>query len=270
LLHQVTPASAVASLASPAARRLAYEMAVCVCEADDLLNDAERTFLADLRRELKLDGEAVASFQQETDALVQVPLVTPAPTAPSQSLGLTASAAGAEVDRMILNYAILNGALELLPESLATMAIVPLQMKMVYRVGKRYGFELDRRHITELLGAAGVGLSSQVVEGFARKLLGGLLGKAAGGMGRKVGQQVASSAMSFASTYALGQMAQRYYAGGRTLSGMQLKELFGSLTEQAKTLHGRYAGEIQQKARGINPAQLLNLVRGGQAGDPAP
>jgi uncharacterized protein (DUF697 family) len=183
---------------------------------------------------------------------------------------LAASATEAEVDKMILNYAILNGALELLPESLATMAIVPLQMRMVYRVGKRYGFELDRRHITELLGAAGVGLSSQVVEGFARKLLGGLLGKAAGGMGRKVGQQVASSAMSFASTYALGQMAQRYYAGGRTLSGMQLKELFGSLTQQAKTLHGRYAGEIEQRARTLNPAQLLNLVRGGQAGDPVP
>jgi len=105
----------------------------------------------------------------------------------------------------VLNYSILNGALELLPDSLATMAIVPLQMKMVYRIGKRYGYELDRRHITELLGAAGVGLTSQVVEGFARKLFGGLLGKVAGGLGRRAGDQLAGSAMSFASTYALVQ-----------------------------------------------------------------
>ena len=49
-----------------------------------------------------------------------------------------------EQDRVILNYAILNGALELLPDSLASMAIISLQMKMMYRIGKSYGFDLDR------------------------------------------------------------------------------------------------------------------------------
>ena len=49
-----------------------------------------------------------------------------------------------EQDSVILNYAILNGALELLPDTLASMAIIPLQMKMVYRIGKSYGYELDR------------------------------------------------------------------------------------------------------------------------------
>jgi uncharacterized protein (DUF697 family) len=44
---------------------------------------------------------------------------------------------------MILNSAILNGALEIMPHTLATMAIVPLQMRMVYHIGKSYGFELD-------------------------------------------------------------------------------------------------------------------------------
>lgn len=48
------------------------------------------------------------------------------------------------------------------------------------RIGKAHGCELDRGHIKELLGVAGVGLTSQVVEGYARKLLGGLLGKVGG------------------------------------------------------------------------------------------
>jgi len=48
-------------------------------------------------------------------------------------------------DRMILNCAIVNGALELLPDTLASMAIIPLQMKLVYRIGKSYGYKLDRR-----------------------------------------------------------------------------------------------------------------------------
>jgi uncharacterized protein (DUF697 family)/tellurite resistance protein len=262
LLRQATPADAVAPLTAHETRQLAYEMAVYVCEADDALNEAEQRFLAELRRELKLDDQATAAFQQQADALTQAPLVTSTAAATAPPPPQTASAADAEVDRMVLNYSILNGALELLPESLATMAIVPVQMKMVYRIGKRYGYDLDRRHITELLGAAGVGLTSQVVEGFARKLLGGLLGKVAGGLGRRAGNQLASSAMSFASTYALGQMAQRYYAGGRSLSALQLKELFTSLTEQARSLHSRYAGEIQQRASNLNPSQLLNLVHG--------
>jgi len=81
---------------------------------------------------------------------------------------------------MIIRYAILNGALELLPENLATMAIVPLQMKMVYRIGKAHGAELDRSSIRESLATAGLGLGSQMLEGFARKWIGGL-GKKAGG-----------------------------------------------------------------------------------------
>ena len=112
------------------------------------------------------------------------------------------------------------------------MAIIPLQMKMVYRLGKAHGYELDRGHLKELLGVAGVGLTSQVVEGYARKLLGGLLGKVGGGMVKSVGKQVASSAMSFATTWALGKMAQQYYAGGRKLSAIELRQLFGSLTNR--------------------------------------
>jgi len=63
-------------------------------------------------------------------------------------------------------------------------------------------------------------------------------------------------------------MAQRYYAGGRSLSALQLKELLTSLTEQARSLHSRYAGEIQQRAGALNPAQLLNLVRGNPGSEP--
>jgi uncharacterized protein (DUF697 family) len=264
LLRQTTLPEVVAPLTSLELRQLAYEMAVCVCEADDLLDPAETSFLSELRQALGLDLQAVASFQEQADALVQLPHSgsTASAKAVPPVLSVTSAGTDPELDRLILNASILNGALELLPDSLATMAIVPLQMRLVYRVGKSHGYELDRRHITELLGAAGVGLTSQVVEGFARKLLGGLLGKVAGGLGRGAGRHFASSAMSFASTYALGQLAQRYYAGGRKLSAVQLQELFSSLTGQARSLHDRYTGEIQQRASLLKPGQLLSLVRG--------
>ena len=268
LLRQVSTSQAAQALIAPETRQLAYEMAVCVCEADDVLNEPEKQYLAELRRELRLNTAETVRIEQQADALAVEPLAEPASTTPPAIATATAAAnaAGAapEVDKMILNYAILNGALELLPDSLATMAIIPLQMKMVYRIGKSHGYELDRGHIKELMGVAGVGLTSQVVEGYARKLLGGLLGKAGGGIAKSVGKQLASSAMSFATTWALGRLAQQYYAGGRTLSAIELRQLFSSLTEQARGLHGNYASAIREKAGSLNLTQLLPIIRGQQ------
>ena len=262
LLKRTSLEQVAAALPAPEQRQLAYEMAVCVCDADDALHDGEKRFLGELRRALSLGDAATAGFEQQAEALTVGAVPPPIPTAAKVPPVANVTATETAADPMILNYAILNGALELLPDSLATMAIVPLQMKMVYRIGKQHGHELSRGHIAELLGAAGIGLTSQVVEGYARKLLGGLLGKIGGGLGRKAGNQLASSAMSFATTYALGNLAQRYYAGGRTLSGMQLREAFSSLLGDAKSVHSRHLEEIQQKARTINPSQLLGLVKG--------
>ena len=258
LLKQVTLTQAAASLHTPELRQLAYEMAVCVCDADGAQPDAEKSFLAELHRALQLDPAATAPFERSADALAVAPLGASAVRASSAA----GPAAEAEVDRMILNYAILNGALELMPESLATMAIIPLQMKMVYRIGKHHGHELDRGHIKELAATAGLGLTSQVVEGYARKLLGGLLGKVGGGMGQSVGKQVASSAMSFASTWALGKMAGQYYSGGRKLSAIEMRQLFTSLTGQARDLHANYASAIRDKAGSLNLTELLPIIRG--------
>jgi len=168
----------------------------------------------------------------------------------------------AEQDRMILNYAILNGALELLPDSLASMAIIPLQMKMVYRIGRSYGFELDRGHIGEFLATAGVGMASQYVEQVGVRLLGNVLGRGLlGGLLGGVAKQAASSGFSFATTYALGRLAVRYYAGGRTFSTQVLKDTYTGLLEEAKGLQGRYLPAIQEKARTIDVAQVLQDIR---------
>lgn len=265
LLRQVAAAQTAQALTRPEVRQLAYEMAVGVCESDDVLNDAERRFLSELRQALRLEAAAADGIEQQAEGLAVEPLAGMTPALPPEPAAQPAAGVAApEVDRMILNYAILNGALELLPDSVATLAIIPLQMKMVYRVGKHHGYELDRGHIKELLGVVGVGLASQVVEGYARKLLGGLLGRAGGGLLRGVGRQVAGSAMAFATTWALGFLAQQYYGGGRTLSAVELRRLFDSLTTQARGLHGGYADAIREKAGSLDLRQLLPLIRGEQ------
>jgi uncharacterized protein (DUF697 family)/tellurite resistance protein len=256
LQQQMSLAEAVAPLDSPALRHFAYEMAVCVCEADKVIDEREDRFLQSLRRELQLDTSATAAFQQQAGSTARTALAEPPGPAVDE----------AALDRSILNYSIVNGALELLPQSLSTMAIIPLQMKMVHAISKRYGYSLDRGHIREFLATLGVGLTSQVVEGFALKLLGGLFGRLGGHGGRGVTHaitdQVASSAIAFATTYGLGQAARRYYAGGRKMSAVDLKGLFGSLTENAKSLHTRYLPQIQERAGTLNMRSLLPMIRG--------
>lgn len=238
-------------ITSSEGKNLAYEMAVCVCNADGSLKPGELQFLQNVRSALALDADTVGAHQETARALIEQPVATPLPPM------ITDSGAEQEVDRMILNASILNGALEIMPQTLATMAIVPLQMRLVYQIGRRYGFELDRGHIKDFLATVGVGLSSQVMEGFARQLVGGLTRRIAGRFLGGLASQATGSAVAFASTYALGQVAKRYYSGGRKLGGADLKEVFTSMLSNGRSLQTRYAGEIASKAGQVNLSQLL-------------
>ncbi len=290
MLKQTDAAQEARELSSPEVRRYAFEMAVAVCDADGRCSDAERRFLETLRASLGLDANESATVVTEADRLADfelaaaptamatamattmatTPAMTP-PAAPSAAPSASASSSSfgttrdvsAEVDASILKYAILNGALELLPQGLATMAIVPLQMKMVYGVGKSYGVSLDRGHIKEFIATIGVGMTSQVVENFARDLLGGLAKKFLGKTAGKVVKTATGAAMSFATTYALGQVAKQYYAGGRKLSSVDLRALFSREVERAKGLYTQHRPEIEQSARTLDAKQVLAMVRGG-------
>jgi len=251
---KISMAAASNEIQSATGRALAYEMAVCVCNADGVLNDAENKFLAELHQALCLDSSSTATHQQTAQAIATQPIDTRLPP-------IGAASQEAELDKLILNAAILNGALEIMPHTLATMAIIPLQMRMVYRIGSHYGFQLDRGHIKDFLATVGVGLTSQVFEGFTRRLIGGFTRSLAGGLLGGLAGQAAGSALGFATTYALGQVAKRYYASGRTLDAAQLKEAFSSMLLDARSLEGRYSRDIREKSRQVNVSELLPLVR---------
>ena len=263
LLKRVSQDDTIAALTSPDNRRLAYELCVGVCNADGVLSDAERAFLAALQARLGFDpaaGAAANAFAAHADALAMAPLAaTSAHEPPAPAGAMTPE----QQDQLILNYAILNGALELLPDSLATLAIIPLQMRMVYRIGKSYGYELDRGHIRDLLATAGIGMAGQYVERIGAGLVGHLFGRGlVGGLIGGVLGQAVSSGVSFAATYALGRLAVRYYAGGRTFSAQVLRDTYSGLLDEARGLQGHYLPAMQEKARTLNVAQILQDVRG--------
>src|SRR5690606_15058247 len=71
LLRRVDLAGTVARLGDAGQRELAYEMAVCVCDADGARSTAESAFLADLKARLKPDAAEVAAFERTESELVQ-------------------------------------------------------------------------------------------------------------------------------------------------------------------------------------------------------
>ena len=92
-----------------------------------------------------------------------------------------------------------------------------------------------------------------VIGNLSRQIGGGLFG----GLAR----EATGSVFAFGTTYALGQVAKRYYASGRNLDAAQLKEVFTSLVNEGNALQTRYSNDIVQKSRQINVAGLLPLVK---------
>jgi uncharacterized protein (DUF697 family) len=254
LMGKLSIESAAEGLQSAQIRLLAYEMARGICEAGGSITAPEQEFLTRLRTALSLSPEDSKAVDTEVDTLSLASFV---PGEAEQN--------GVDTQSMILKYSILNGALELLPETFATMAIIPMQMKMVYRIGKIHGVEQDRSLIKEFLATAGLGFGSQVVEGFARKLIGGVGKKLGGKTAGKIANQATGSAFSFATTYAIGHLAEKYHSSGKRLTGPEMKSLFISLSEQARSLHTQHLPAIQERAKTLNPSSILALVRGKES-----
>jgi uncharacterized protein (DUF697 family)/tellurite resistance protein len=254
LSGQTRLADVATKLSSDEARQKAYEMAVAVCHADGAPNPTEKAFLADLRVALRLDPAASGPVDATAGQIATV-----APSGPPAE----PAAAGA-TDDMIMKNAMLAAALELLPQGLATMAIVPLQLRMVYRIGADLGQTLDANQIKDLAGVLGIGAAGQVMEGMARRVLGGvvrgLFGRVVGGVAGAVVSTAGGAGLTFATTYALGHAARQYYAQGRKLSAADLRALFARLKTEAAELFPKVERQIRDQARGLDLKALLGRL----------
>ncbi len=244
----------VKSLSDDAARAYAYELALVVCNAGGTANDREQAFLKELRGALGLGATAVAQLEKDAAAL--------AGAAPAAGESSGAGAADPDLEQVILQQAMLAGAVELLPDRLANLVILPLQLRLVYQIGRTYGQQLDVNQIKDLAGTLGIGAAAQVIEGVVSKLVRGVAGGLLGGILGGAGGIAAGAAVTFSATYALGHVAQRYYAQNRTLSPADLRELFQKFQDDARGIFPRVQNEIQSRAKTLNLPNLLAAIRG--------
>lgn len=258
---ELSPASLAADLSSPASRQLAYDTAVAICQANGWRNPSESAFLRELAVTLGADTAPAARA-----AAPDLEAMSTRTTEGQDSTAPAGAATPSVLDQHILDQAILTAALELLPDRLANLGILPLQLRLVQRIGQHHGQTLDASQVKDLAAALGIGAAAQVLEKVVRRslggLAGGLLGGALGGLlGGTAGQaagMASGMAVTFAATYALGHAADQYYAQGRQLSTADLKALFTRFTDEAQTIFPRVEQRIRDLARSN---QLSHLVR---------
>lgn len=243
-----------ARLTTAESRQLAYDTAVAVCNADGWVNPSEGAFLRQLATAVQADTTAADT----TVAAVQ----RVASAAPN------ASTAPSELDQYILDQAIVTAGLEILPDRLANLGILPLQLRMVQQIGAKHGQQLDLDQVKDLAATLGLGAAAQVLEkvvrrtlgGLAGGLLGGALGGLLGGTAGSVAGLASGAAVTFATTYALGHVADRYYAQNRSLSTADLKALFARFRVDAETMYPRVESRVRGAASSGSLTDILRNV----------
>ena len=250
---QLRVADLASRLSDDEARRVAYEGALAIINADGSANASEQAFLNELRTTLGFSDADVADATRMAVAMAN------APVAEVHALEPPAG----PVEEFILQQAILTGAIEILPDRLANIAILPLQLRMVYQIGQRHGQKLDINQVKDLAATFGLGAAAQSLEIVAMRLIGGLAGGLLGGMVAGVTRIATGAIITFSATYALGHVAEQYYAQGRRLSAADSRALFVRFQGEAKTIYPRVQDQIQGQASTLNMQSLLHGLSNG-------
>ena len=165
------------------------------------------------------------------------------------------------MDDMILNRAILTGAIEIMPDNIANMIILPLQMQLIYQIGKRHGQQMDASQVKDLIAVLGLGAAAQALESVAMKAVGGIGGALLGSIFGGTTRVATGGAITFTATYALGHVADTYYAQGRRIGKDDLKTLYAQFMKDAHKIFPRVQSQLSMMSRRLNLGRVASMVQ---------
>lgn len=126
------------------------------------------------------------------------------------------------VSDLVQVCSIAAGAVAIQPIPFADIALLaPIQIGLVQGVGRIHGYDLDKKSVVEILSTFGASLVSQHVVIAAAKLV-------------PFAGWVLGASMSYALTYAIGEVSDHYFRTGRGVSARELKEMFKRAYERKK------------------------------------
>lgn len=133
---------------------------------------------------------------------------------------------------------------------LDVVLIIPLQIALVQGIGRVYGHRLDQKSVIEMLGTFGAGIVAQNVMMAAAKFV-------------PFAGWIAASAMAYALTYAIGEVADHYFRTGRGVPPDELRAMFRKLYSEKKTEREtamRSAPSLKERLEQLNEARAAGLI----------
>lgn len=218
-------------LQSPEAREQIYRSAFFMAYADGSCTREEQAILDLVAAETGVTPEARASLER-----LFVPAAERTSLLPVKARAIDdAEARAAHVKKEILKYAALTTVLGAFPIpglAIATdLGVIALQVKMVRDIAQYWGHSLDRDAAKSMLYGMGLGTGARLAVNNLAKLL--------PGWGSAVG-----ATTSFASTYALGKVIDRYFAAGAKVDIAVLKSDFKAAEKEGKATYAEHKAEV--------------------------
>jgi uncharacterized protein (DUF697 family) len=240
----------LARITSQEGRDATFSSAFAMAYADRHVDPAEQALLDKIEKAFVVPKETKGLFGRLfAEAKDTVSLTSIAPIAdPARRKK--------EIDEDVLKYSILSAVLGAFPipiVSIATdLAVVGLQAKMFRDIGQYWGRESTKDTAKQIMGGLGVGTGARIAVNNLAKFIPG------------VGSVVAAST-NFASTWALGKVANQYWESGGKADMKMMKELFQRSKQEGKKEYEANKAAIEAKKR-ENKAALEALAAEYKAG----
>lgn len=221
-------------LVSPESREAVYHSAVALVHVDGVCTSEEQKRLDHLRTTLQVSDAKASLTRRILDEAKDT--VLPSNIQPFNDSARRAT----EVKSDILKYSVISSALGAFPIpglAIATdLAVVAVQVKMVRDIGQMWGHKVDKQAAISLLGGLGLGTGARIAVSNIAKLVpvwGSLVGASA----------------SFASTWALGKVADKYFEAGMKNDPASLRTDFDAAQNEGRAAYDSNKSKVESKMK---------------------
>jgi len=232
-------------LETPEAREQIYRSAFFMAYADGSCTKEEQAILDQIAAATGVTAEQRASLERLFVGPNERNSLLPTRARPIDDTEQRA----AHVKKEILKYAALTAVLGAFPIpglAIATdLGVIALQVKMVRDIGQYWGHPLDRSAAKTMLYGMGLGTGARLAVNNLAKLL--------PGWGSAVG-----ATTSFASTFALGKVIEKYFAADAKIDLAVLKSDFKAAEKEGKATYVEHKDEVD--AQGVESKQTLDQL----------
>jgi uncharacterized protein (DUF697 family) len=219
-------------ITTPVAREQLWQSAFSMIHADGKATAEEQKLVDKMRVAFQIDDAKVSTTKRLLDETKDTLL-------PSNIEAISdPERRQKEIDQDVLKYSVLSAVLGAFPVpgiAIATdLAIVALQLKLVRDVGQYWGHKVDKDAAKTLLGGLGLGTGARIAVTNLAKLV-PVWGSAFG------------ATTAFATTWALGKIANRYFESGQKADIAQLKSEMKSMEKAGKDAYAQQKDAIARK-----------------------